>query len=292
MLSMTGYGRGNAQLGPSQVIVDVRTVNHRFLDLQLHVSPELSAHASLIDDCVRQRVLRGRVDVTARQEGPLPGGIAFDAARARAAFASLQQLRGELAPSEPLPLGLLASVPGLFRETGERDQADSARASLLATQAACEHLLAMRRAEGARLASDLRERGVQLIARLEALGPRLPALVAVQRERLLARIGTLLAETSVALDHGRLEHEVALLADRADVSEELTRLRAHAVAVDELLRQGQDDQVGHRLDFLLQEMSREANTAATKLPDAAATHVMLEIKAELMRMREQVQNVL
>jgi uncharacterized protein (TIGR00255 family) len=117
-------------------------------------------------------------------------------------------------------------------------------------------------------------------------------LVAVQRERLLARIGSLLAETSVALDHGRLEHEVALLADRADVSEELTRLRAHAVAVDELLRQGQDDQVGHRLDFLLQEMSREANTAATKLPDAAATHVMLEIKAELMRMREQVQNVL
>jgi uncharacterized protein (TIGR00255 family) len=292
MLSMTGYGRGNAKLGPRQVIVDVRTVNHRFLELRVHVAHELTGHAALIEDCVRQAAVRGRVDVSVRLEGPPLGSVSLDVARARAAFSALSILRDELAPGEPLPLTLLSSVPGLFLETAASDDSERCQASVAATQAACAALVAMRRAEGDRLARDLSERRERMVARLDALEAALPELVTQQRQKLQSRIANLLATTSVSIDQARLEHEVALLADRADVSEELTRLRAHAAAVDKILTETHDEPAGHRVDFLLQEMSREANTAAAKLPDALATQTMLEIKAELLRMREQVQNIL
>ena len=291
MLSMTGYGRGAAQLGPGHVIVDVRTVNHRFLELRLHLAHELAGQSAQIEQCVREHVQRGRIDVSARLEGPPTAAVDLDTARARAAFSALRALRDELAPSEPLPLALLGTLPGLFRENAGA-AAERAAASLRATESACIELLAMRQAEGARLASDLRERCGRIVARLDGLTPLLPGLVAEQQKKLLARIHQLLSGAGVQLDAGRLEHEVALLADRADVSEELTRLRAHAAAVDQLLTGAPDEAVGHRIDFLLQEMSRETNTAAAKLPDAAATHSMLEVKSELLRMREQVQNVL
>jgi uncharacterized protein (TIGR00255 family) len=292
MLSMTGYGRGSAALGPSQLIIDVRSVNHRFLEVRLHLASELSGHGPLIEEHVRQHVVRGRAEVTARIEGQLPGHVTLNTSRARAAFVALRELRDELSPFEPLPLDLLASVPGLFRESGSWDETERAQACAAATQVACGQLVAMRRAEGERLAADLRQRSAGLTRRLDGLRPRLGELVSLQRDRLLARIAQLLPKEGTPLDHGRLEHEVALLADRGDITEELTRLGAHASAFEELLTPKTDEPVGHRLDFLLQEMGREANTAATKLPDAAATQVMLEIKAELLRMREQVQNVL
>jgi uncharacterized protein (TIGR00255 family) len=292
MLSMTGYGRGSAALGPRQVIVDVRTVNHRFLELRVHVAHELASQAAIVEDCVRQHAVRGRVDVSLRLEGPPLGELTLDAERARAAFVALQRLRDELAPGEPLPLTLLGSVPGLFREAGGPDAEQRARASLTATKAACSEMQAMRRAEGQRLARDLGERNGRIQAQLSALVPTLAQLVALQRDKLAARITQLLAAAAVTVDHGRLEHEVALLADRADVTEELTRLSSHGAAIERLLTEASDDPVGHRVDFLLQEMSREANTASAKLPDALATQTLLEIKAELLRMREQVQNVL
>jgi uncharacterized protein (TIGR00255 family) len=292
MQSMTGYGRGSAPLGSSQLIVDVRAVNHRFLELRLHVGPELAGQAAAIEECVRARAGRGRVDVSARIEGALPGQVALDVARARAALSALQQLRDELSPDEALPLSLLGSVPGLFRETGGPDDRERNAASTAAVSFACDQLIAMRRAEGARLADDLRQRCDAINARLQALAPELPGLVVQQQRKLQARLSQLIGPSGVPLDAARLEHELALLADRADISEELTRLAAHSAALLPLLAATSDEPVGHRLDFLLQEMSREANTAAAKLPDAAATQVMLAIKAELLRMREQVQNVL
>jgi uncharacterized protein (TIGR00255 family) len=292
MLSMTGYGRGAATLGSSQLIIDVRAVNHRFLELRLHVGPELAGQAASIEEYVRRRAGRGRVDVSARIEGALPGQVALDLGRARAALAALQQLRDELSPNEPLPLALLGSVPGLFRELGGPDERERNAASAAAVSVACDRLIAMRQAEGARLSADLRARCDLISARIEAFTPTLPGMVAQQQRKLQARLAQLIGPTGVPLDATRLEHELALLADRADISEELTRLAAHTAALLPLLAATSDEPVGHPLDFLLQEMSREANTAAAKLPDAAATQVMLAIKAELLRMREQVQNVL
>jgi uncharacterized protein (TIGR00255 family) len=222
----------------------------------------------------------------------LPGTVQLDQQRARAGFEALRQLRDELAPSEPLPLNLLGSIPGLFRETSGAVDVERERACQSATLAACDQLLAMRRAEGQRLAHDLKSRGQQISSQLDILASGLPALVRVQQDKLRARIAQLLGPSGVALDPARLEHEVAVLADRADISEELTRLHAHTAALLPLTESDSNEPIGHRLDFLLQEMTREANTAAAKLPDAASTQTMLGIKAELLRMREQVQNVL
>jgi uncharacterized protein (TIGR00255 family) len=294
MQSMTGYGRGTVQMGSGggQLSVDVRSVNHRFLELRLHLGNELSSHGAAIEEVVRQRVGRGRVDVTVRIEAPLLGRVQLDRERARAGFEALRQLRDELAPSEPLPLSLLATVPGLFRESGGPAEAERAQACQVATLAACKQLEAMRSLEGERLAVDLRTRCQHITGELERLAPVLPALVRSQQEKLRGRIAQLLGPSGVTLDPTRLEHEIAILADRADISEELTRLHAHAAALVPLMAADVSEPVGHRLDFLLQEMTREANTAAAKLPDASSTQTMLAIKAELLRMREQVQNVL
>lgn len=302
---MTGYGRGTAPLQSngrgsapaaqavqSQLAVDIRSVNHRFFELRLHLDPQLSALGSVVETVMRKHVSRGRVDVTVRWDGQAPTRVQLDQPRARAAFEALQELRRELAPSEPFPLSLLGSVPGLFRETGGPADDDLSRACQTATEAACQELLSMRRAEGALLAQDLSARCAAIARALEQLTPNLPILVQLQQEKLRGRITQLLAGTGLSLEPGRLEHEVALIADRADISEELTRLDAHARALLPLLAAGADESVGHRIDFLLQEMTREANTSAAKLPDAGSTQVMLGIKAELLRMREQVQNVL
>jgi len=298
MQSMTGYGRGTAPLGAgvaaggSLLAVDIRAVNHRFFELRLHLEPQLSVLGSTIEEVLRKHISRGRVDVTLRWDGQAPTRVQLDTARARAAFEALQQLQSELAPSEPFPLSLLSNVPGLFRETGGPAAEDLTRACRAATEAACRELVAMRRAEGELLGRDLAARCAGITRALAELTPTLPELVRLQQEKLRARVAQLLAATGLSLEPGRLEHEIAVLADRADISEELTRLDAHARALSPLLAAGSDEPVGHRIDFLLQEMTREANTSAAKLPDAASTQVMLGIKAELLRMREQVQNVL
>lgn len=295
MLSMTGYGRGTAPLGGSaatKIVVDIRSVNHRYLELRLHLGSELSSLGAVVEEIVRQRLARGRVDVTVRVDGPLPGGVQLDQQRARAGFEALRQLRDELAPSEPLPLSLLSSVPGLFREAGGPAENERGQACQAATIAACEQLLAMRTAEGGKLAQDLAVRCRRITVDLQTLAEGLPALVRAQQDKLRARIAQLVGSAGFNLEPGRLEHEVAVLADRADISEELTRLHAHASALLPLTAEEVVEPIGHRLDFLLQEMTREANTAAAKLPDALTTQTMLAIKAELLRMREQVQNVL
>ncbi|MEY4579831.1 MAG: hypothetical protein RL701_4534, partial [Pseudomonadota bacterium] len=158
MQSMTGYGRGTATLGSSQLVIDMRSVNHRYLELRLHLSSELAGQGPAIEEVVRQRVGRGRVDITARIDGPLPGSVQLDQQRARTGFEALRQLRDELAPTEPIPLSLLGSVPGLFREADGPADTERQRACHGATLAACEQLLAMRNAEGARLADDLSAR--------------------------------------------------------------------------------------------------------------------------------------
>jgi len=292
MQSMTGYGRGTAALGAATLIVDLRSVNHRFFELRLHLAPELTGKAALLEEVARQSISRGRVDLSARIEGPPPRTVQLDQARARAAFAELEVLQRELAPSQPLPLSLLGSVPGLFRESGGPGDSATEQACRAAAEQACKALLAMRRAEGARLAQDLAERCQQINRELQGLAPTLPGLVRMQQDKLRARIAQLLGPSGLPMDATRIEHEIAVLADRADISEELTRLDAHATALLPLLTAGSDEPVGHRLDFLLQEMTREANTSAAKLPDAKSTQTMLAIKAELLRMREQVQNVL
>ncbi len=289
--SMTGHGVGEAELGQGRVLVEVRAVNHRFLDVRVRLPIELGEHAGAIEEHVRRLLHRGRIEVGARLDGDIVGPPQLDRARARATFAQLCELRDELRPDEPVPLSVLFSMPDLFVRPSATGHQEAREALLFATDRACADVWTMRTREGAVLAQDLAGQLDAIAQGVEAVQARAPEVVDIYRDRLRRRIERLLAGTERDLDPGRLEHEVALFADRADVTEEITRLGSHCDQVRDLLGAG-DDSAGKRLDFLLQEMNREANTIGSKSPDADTASRVIEMKAAIGRMREQAQNVL
>jgi uncharacterized protein (TIGR00255 family) len=248
-------------------------------------------HSGAVEELLREHLVRGRIEAIARVEGNAAPQPTLDLARARAAYRDLCTLRDELRPDETVPLSLLASVPDLF-STDANAGLDSQRDALVtATKAACDELQQMRRREGLALADHLRERLAQLRANVAKVRDLCPRAVDRLRGRLRERIERLLSERDVPLDPGRLEHEVVLYAERSDVAEEIARLGAHCDQFMELMEKD-EPQLGRRLDFLLQEMAREVNTLGAKIPDAETTPVVIEMKADVERMREQVQNVL
>lgn len=288
--SMTGFGSGHAPLGAGRVVVDVRAVNHRFFEARVKLPASLQEHSTAVEDVLRRELERGRVECSARLEGERAQGSTLDFGRARAALADLVRLRDEVAPGEPVPFGLLASVPDLFHEQGPVDSEQASHALAAAARDAAHALDRMRRKEGEALRTDLLGHLSHVHAHMGSFRARLPEIVAGQRARLRERIARLLEDTGVDLDPGRLEHEVALLADRADVAEELARLESHCRQFEELT--GEGSAVGRKLDFLLQEMAREVNTLGSKTADAPAARLVVELKTDVERLREQVQNVL
>lgn len=289
--SMTGHGVGDAPLGDGRVLVEVRAVNHRYLDVRVRLPTELAEHAGVVEERVRKSLRRGRVEVLGRLDGEVCGPPTLDEARARAAFAQLSALRDELRPDEPVPLSLLGCVPDLFSTQGRVDHEVTRAAVVAATDRACEEAWTMRAREGEALAADLRGHLDALRSQLEVVKAHGPSVVEAYRARLRQRMERLLEDSDVSLDPGRLEHEVALFADRADVAEEVARLASHAAQMRDLLA-GRDETAGKRLDFLLQEMTREANTIGSKSSDAELARAVVEMKASISRMREQAQNVL
>lgn len=289
---MTGFGSGEADLGTGRLLVELRAVNHRFLDVRLRLPPELSDHGAGLEELVRKKLDRGRIEVLSRMEGatrPIP---VLDVVRAKAVYTQLCELRDELDPNEPVPLSLLSSVPDLFVTHGGPEPAKVQKALLQAAAAACKSLDLMRDREGEALADDLSGRLERLRAHLAQVRGFCPKVVENHRRRLRERLERLLADRSVDLEPGRLEHEVALFADKSDVAEEVARLAAHCDQFGELMQEEASGLVGRRLDFLLQEMAREANTLGSKSPDVEMTRLVVELKADVERMREQVQNVL
>lgn len=286
---MTGHGIGEAPVEAGRVVLEVRAINHRYLDVRVRLPVELQEHAGRLEERVRSALKRGRVDVLGRLEGEVIAPPELDVARAKAAFSQLCALRDELRPDEPVPLSLLASVPDLFRSPAQLGGAIP-EALTIATDAACIEVCAMRKLEGAALAADLRANLKALLAQLDVVSGRCAHVVASYRGKLHQRLERLLDGTEVSLDDGRIEHEVAVFADRADVSEEVTRLGSHANQMSTLLDSSSAS--GKRLDFLLQEMSRETNTIGSKCSDAESSHAVVEMKTAISRMREQAQNVL
>jgi uncharacterized protein (TIGR00255 family) len=286
---MTGYGAGEAALGRGALGVEARTVNHRALEVRVHVPPELGDAAMAVEQAVRARLGRGRCEVVVRAQGAWAGEPRLDFERARAAFADLGRLRDELSPGEPVPLALLATVPELFtRPTGGAGPA--ARSALArALSSALDALDAARAREGRALALELGARAAKLGPLLDAIEERRAEGSRALLGRMRERVRALVADAGLVLDPGRLELELALAAERGDVAEELARLRIHLEGFFELL--GREGPVGRELDFLLQEMLREMNTLGSKSQDAVAARAAVGAKAEIERLREQVQNV-
>jgi len=299
MRSMTGFGVGEAPLAGSaessgappagKVAVEIRSVNHRYLDVRVRAPSQLPELGNMVEAIARERLTRGRFDVTVRFEGAALGSVSIDRERARSVFAALASLRDELAPGADIPLSILGTVPDLFVPSIEQ-QGEAVRAAVTsAFDAALKALDAMRTREGRSLADDIVRR-LALVRKLaQSVGERGPQVVESYKRKLKDRADRLRLAVDVAVDTGRLEQELALFADRVDIAEELTRLESHTTHFESLL--ATSDAVGRRLDFLLQEMAREANTIGAKSQDVGIAHAVVELKAEIERMREQVQNV-
>jgi uncharacterized protein (TIGR00255 family) len=288
MRSMTGFGSGEAELDGSKVACELRALNHRFLDVRVRVPEELQSHAFFVEQLARERLSRGRFDVSVRLEDGA-AATRFSPARARAVYQSLLELRDELAPGTDVPVAALASLPQLLVEARRSSTEGLELALGDAFNAAFARLTEMREREGQALSRELAER-LRVLRGLAAEAKQL-SHGAAERQllRLRERIGRLLADANASPDAGRLETELALIADRSDVTEELVRLVSHFDQFEALL--GEREPIGRRLEFLLQEMSREANTLGSKSQDVTLSHLVVEIKSQLEKLREQVQNV-
>lgn len=294
--SMTGFGAASGEFDGSRFVVEIRAVNGKFYKSTLRLPDELLALEGEIDQLVSKRLGRGSVTIAVRFT-PAPGALAATIDRAALA-AYLAQL------DAAIPAGLrdrctidasaLLPLPGVIAQAAGSDDrmlgiAREAISRLVGE--ACDRLVEMRRREGAGLAVQLRELGGELGERLERIAARSPEVIVGYRERLRSRIDTLLAESGTALRDEDLLREVAIYADRSDIAEEVIRLRGHLGQLEQVLTPSDGRPAGRVLDFLAQEMLREANTIASKSSDAEITREVVEIKGLIERIKEQAQNV-
>ena len=290
-LSMTGCGEGVATEGGSTCRVELRGVNNRHFKLSLRARDTLATLEPRIEAAVRGRVRRGSVQATV----DLSGSAAAPARRLDTAqlAAYLDDLADFCATHDlPVPKSVdgLLGLPGLLVD----EPAESAAGERLwplvsrALEAALARYDQMRRTEGATLAADMRTMCGEIAGLAAGIRDRVPDVVAAHRDRLRERVARLLEDRSAAVSEADVAREVALMADRTDVAEELVRLASHVDQFDRLL---DEESPGRALDFLAQEMAREANTVASKSLDVGIAHAVVEIKTRIERLREQAQNV-
>jgi len=289
--SMTGFGTGEALTPAGRFTIEIRSVNHRFSEVLVRLPRDLSALEDRVRAAVQARVLRGRVEVTIIREerGSRPKTVKSDTELARAYAQALRELADVLGVAGPLTLSQIVSLPDVLRVEETREDAEALWPDLgRAVEQAVGALVAMREAEGRRLAGDLLARLDRIGDVTHAVEARSRTAVADYAQRLNQRIAELLSE--VPLDENRLAMEIAIFAERVDVSEEVTRLRSHLAQFRQDVTNA-DGAIGRRLEFVLQEMGREANTIGSKASDLEITRAVIAIKGELESLREQVQNV-
>jgi uncharacterized protein (TIGR00255 family) len=290
--SMTGYGAAAAETEVVKAAVTVRSVNHRFLDVSVHVSRRLQAMEGDIKRAVQERVARGRVDVAVQATLKAEADeVLLSASKPKIAALvdTLRQIQKDHALAGDVTVSDVARFPGAL-EILEPPQgiADEGRQEILSLVArALEGLEAMRRTEGAHLQSDLEAALAGVTGAASTIEKVSDEGRAARREALLEKVRSL--REDAGLDEGRLYQEVVRLVDRHDVAEELQRLRSHVAQARDALVKGEP--AGKRLDFLAQEMAREANTIGSKAATASVVQEVVALKSAIERLREQVQNV-
>ena len=287
--SMTGFGAATGPVGNGRVSVELRTVNHRFFNPSLKLPPELSRWEGEVREVLRRAIARGHVTLVARLERDSVGDIVIDEQRFTDALEALRRLSDAHGLGEPVSLATVLRMPQVVRSEGAAEMGGTAEELVAIVRQASDALTAMREAEGARLGAVLAERIGVVEEALDRIAARAPERIVAERERLRAAVAELTGSATV--DEQRVAQEVAILADRLDVSEEIDRFRAHISAFRDTLQRGNKEPVGKRLSFLLQEMVREANTTGSKARDAAMTHNVVAVKEELERIAEQVENL-
>ncbi|MDH5297718.1 MAG: YicC family protein [Desulfobulbaceae bacterium] len=289
-LSMTSFGRGEHALASTSWTVEIRSVNHRYCDISLKLPRRYAALEERFRKEVAGYFSRGHIDVllTFVSSGADSVSLAVNMELARQLHRSLATLSEELALAPPADLGLVASFRDVLTVTEPEEDLEAVWPAIRAALVeALDNGILMREREGAALKEDLLGRLAALSATAETIAAQAPELVRKKEMALKERLDNLLK--GVDIDPARLAQEVAIMADKADVTEELVRLRSHCQQFSHFLEM--DEPVGRRLDFLMQEFLREINTIASKISDASVAHLAVELKNEVEKMREQVQNL-
>jgi uncharacterized protein (TIGR00255 family) len=292
LTSMTGYGEAQRRQKGLAVAVEVRTINSRFFKLSVRATEGFNALEPKVEELVRRRIRRGTIQVNLRIDRVAsPDDYRIDAQVLAGYLRQLDTLRREHDLPGPASLEALLPLPGVVQdcsaECGGRDDAWPLVAETI--EAALDHLARMREEEGRAMAADLAANGRLIAAELEKIARRAPAVVEAYRARLEERMRKALAEFEIALDPADLLKEVSLFADRGDVSEEIVRMRSHLEQFEATLALPESS--GRKLEFLAQELFREANTIGSKAGDVEITRGVIEMKAAIERIREMIQNV-
>ena len=288
--SMTGYGRAKQTLNGRDITVEVRSVNNRYLDCTVKMPRAYIFAEDAIKGCVQKAISRGKVDVffTIESNGAEETVVTVNDALARSYYDALNHLKETLSLEGEISALALAKFPDVLTVTKAEEDLESMSADLCAvTEAALEAYNAMRTVEGEKLAQDVASRVDTIEQVVTKVEERSPQTVAAYREKLYARMQEVLQSATV--DENRLLTEAAIFADKTAVDEETVRLRSHIAQLRTMLCS--DEPVGRKLDFLIQEVNRECNTIGSKCNDLSIAQDVVNMKAEVEKIREQVQNI-
>ena len=288
---MTGFGRGTATGDDFEISVDIKTVNNRFLDVALKLGGELQALEPPLKKLVGARLARGRADVSIQYDRTQEVSYEVNKAVVAGYLHALKEMRSEFDINGEPDINVIARLPNVL-STKKEDVSDEFMAAVeTAVTVALDDLAVMRANEGEMLKKELTDRLSNIALNVDLIEKEAGNISEEYRQRLTKRIGELLAksESQIELDQGRLAQEVAYLADRSDISEEISRLRTHIVQFRTIM--DDEKEVGKRLDFLTQELNREANTITSKTNNMTVKEKALQVKSEIEKIREQVQNV-
>ncbi|KAI5915980.1 YicC/YloC family endoribonuclease [Thauera sp. 2A1] len=284
--SMTGFAVQNRDLGAVTLHLELRSVNSRYLDLTFRIADDLRQAEPALRERISARLTRGKVEcrLNLQTNDAAPRSLAINGALIAQLAEAQAAVRERMPDARPLSVSDVLRWPGMLADDSLAfEQLQPAIAALI--DAALDEFVATRRREGDKLADMIRERVVRMRELVATAAPRMPLIVAEYQDRLTVR----LREAVAALDEDRIRQEVALYAQRIDVAEELTRLTTHLDEVERILKAG--GSAGKRLDFLMQELNREANTLASKSPATDITGIAMEMKVLIEQVREQVQNI-
>lgn len=290
--SMTGFGRGEYSDGKRNVIAEIKTVNHRYSDINVKMPKRYSFAEEKIKGIIKEKVKRGKAEVSIIVENLSEEDITVKLSTdvAKQYIDNLRELKSVYSLTGDIDIKLIASLPDVMKAVPDvEDEESAAEVISKAVMMATENLDKMRRTEGNKLAEDLKMRGRLVRDTVKKIETRAPMVAKEYKEKLYGRIKELV-EDSVAVPEERILMEAAVFADKSNITEELVRLDSHMIQLDKILASSEEP-VGKKLDFLVQEMNREANTIGSKSNDMDITSLMLETKSEIEKIREQVQNI-
>jgi len=291
---MTGFGDASSQIGGVHYALEVRSLNGKYFKCSIRLPEDLQGLEAELESALRRRLTRGTVTLIARCTDS-SAGAALEVNREALAryIEQLQQTKQVAAGEVRLDIGPLLSLPGVLQTPADEEQRlEAAREAFLKLlDAAAAELIRMREREGELVLVELRAHADQISERLARIAERTPSVVEEYHQRLRQRIDAMLSDAGLTVEPADLIREIAIFAERSDVAEEVQRLTGHIEQFRDLIGSNDDRPIGRTLDFLAQEMLREANTIASKSGDAAISRDIVEIKSAIDRIKEQVQNV-